>query len=262
MGDISISLFAGLRYNEETKELDKVTSAEGLRVRLANNAIILAQPIGGGQFAIIGDARSHTFTGLERDEDRVTWSANTQWDITPDAMLYASVGTGYKGGGYDSGYSGPGERIRLSNSPAGVPNGLSIAGTDHSGEGMYFHAYHDGKGELLNGGEDYTLHFPADYLPPVKAFWSLTAYTDDYNLVENDSGRYSVGDRSRGLKYNPDGSLTIHVQFTTPAEGASNWLPTPEGDLFRVNFRMYMPKPVMKEKDKLEAYLPPLVKQA
>jgi len=121
---------AGLRYNEETKELDKVTSAEGLGVRLANNAIILAQPIGGGQFAIIGDARSHSFTGLERDEDKVTWSANTQWDITPDAMLYASVGTGYKGGGYDSAYSGPGERIRLSNSPAGVPNGLSIADTD------------------------------------------------------------------------------------------------------------------------------------
>jgi len=121
---------AGLRYNEETKELDKVTSAEGLGVRLANNAIILAQPIGGGQFAIIGDARSHSFTGLERDEDKVTWSANTQWDITPDAMLYVSVGTGYKGGGYDSAYSGPGERIRLSNSPAGVPNGLSIADTD------------------------------------------------------------------------------------------------------------------------------------
>jgi len=141
----------------------------------------------------------------------------------------------------------------------GAIQGLIVHDSD---EGMYFHTYHDGKGELLNGGDDYKLHFTADYLPPVKAFWSLTAYTDDYNLVENDSGRYSVGDRSRGLKYNPDGSLTIHVQSTPPAEGASNWLPTPEGDLFRINFRMYMPEPVMKEKDKLEAYLPPLVKQA
>lgn len=123
---------AGLRYNEETKELDKITSGEGLGVRLANNAIILAQPIGGGQFAIIGDARSHSFTDLERDEDKVTWSTNAQWDITPDAMLYASVGTGYKGGGYDGAYTGPGETIRLSNSFAGVPNGLTMAGGDAS----------------------------------------------------------------------------------------------------------------------------------
>jgi iron complex outermembrane recepter protein len=123
---------AGLRYNQETKELDKVTKADGLGVRLANNAIILAQPIGGGQFAIIGDARSHSFTNLEREEDKVTWSTNAQWDITPDAMLYASVGTGYKGGGYDEAYSGAGETIRLSNSFAGVPNGLTIAGNDAS----------------------------------------------------------------------------------------------------------------------------------
>lgn len=74
--------------------------------------------------------------------------------------------------------------------------------------------------------------------------------------------RYSIGDRTEGLKYNSDGSLTLYIQSTPPVQGTSNWLPTPEGDLFRINFRMYMPKPVMKDKTKLEAYLPPLVKQA
>lgn len=140
----------------------------------------------------------------------------------------------------------------------GAIQGLIVHDSD---EGMYFHTYHDGKGELLNGGERYKVHFPASHLPPVKAFWSMTAYTNDYNLVENEMQRYSIGDRTEELKYNPDGSLTLYIQSTAPAEGTSNWLPAPEGDLFRINFRMYMPKPVMKDKDKLEAYLPPLVKQ-
>lgn len=141
----------------------------------------------------------------------------------------------------------------------GAIQGLIVHDAD---EGMYFHTYHDGKGELLDGGQRYTLDFPAGHLPPVQAFWSMTAYTDDYNLVENELQRYAIGDRTDGLKYNADGSLTIYVQSTRPEAGARNWLPTPETGLFRLNLRMYMPEPVMKDKEKLEAFLPPLIKQS
>ncbi len=128
-------------------------------------------------------------------------------------------------------------------------------------EGVYFHTYHDGKGDGLNGDNNYTLHFAADYLPPVDAFWSLTGYTDDYNLVENPMQRYSVGDRTGSLKYNKDGSLTLYIQSEPPAEGTDNWLPTPKGEMFRLNLRMYMPKTGALNEQSIEQYVPPVVKR-
>lgn len=127
-------------------------------------------------------------------------------------------------------------------------------------EGMYFHSYHDGQGLPLDGSHDYTLHFEAGYLPPVDAFWSLTIYTSDFNLIDNPIDRYSIGDRSKGLHYNDDGSLTLNIQSTPPKEGTANWLPAPEGETFRLNFRMYVPKPVMRDESQLEKYLPPIIK--
>ena len=118
----------GLRYNEETKDLDKITFGEGLGVR-AFGTILFTNPASG---AIIGDLRSHTFTGLERDEDKVTWSANAQWDATDDIMVYASISTGFKGGGFDEAYSGAGETIRLGNPVTGEPTGEVIPGVDPS----------------------------------------------------------------------------------------------------------------------------------
>ena len=60
-----------------------------------------------------------------------------------------------------------------------------------------------------------------DDLPPVDSFWSLAAYTDtDMNLIPNPPDRYSVGDRTAGLKQDPDGGLTIHLQPGSPGEDA------------------------------------------
>ncbi len=182
---------------------------------------------------------------LESTEDVIAWKVKYR-GYKSESMWNVDL----RGGSYEQDFLARAE---------GAIQGLIVHDSD---EGMYFHTYHDGNGELLNGSERYEVHFPANNLPPVKAFWSMTSYTDAYNLVENEIERYSIGDRTEGLKYNPDGSLTLYIQSTPPTQGISNWLPTPEGDLFRINFRMYMPKPVMKDKTKLEAYLPPLVKQA
>jgi hypothetical protein len=76
--------------------------------------------------------------------------------------------------------------------------------------------------------------------PPVDAFWSLTMYSN-YNLVPNPIDRYSLGDRSKGLKRDSDGGLTIYIQHESPGEEKeSNWLPAPEG-VFNLYMRMYQP---------------------
>jgi len=60
--------------------------------------------------------------------------------------------------------------------------------------------------------------------------------------VENPIGRYSIGDRTPGLRYADDGSLTITMQREQPAsaEARANWLPTPPGP-FRPILRLYEP---------------------
>ena len=55
--------------------------------------------------------------------------------------------------------------------------------------------------------------------------------------------RRRIGDRTPGLRYNPDGSLDIYMQHQSPgSDKESNWLPAPAGD-FRPILRMYQPRP-------------------
>jgi iron complex outermembrane receptor protein len=110
----TVRIGMGLRYNEETKDLDKATQAPGLGFRAgtsaaAANTVVLARP---RDNALAADLRSHSFTGLSREEDAVTWSGNVQWDATDEMMVYASVSTGFKGGGFDEAYSGAGSQVR------------------------------------------------------------------------------------------------------------------------------------------------------
>jgi hypothetical protein len=97
----------------------------------------------------------------------------------------------------------------------------------------------DGKG--LDGSNRYVLHFPAKGLPPVRAFWTLTAYTLDGALVEGDFRRRSIASRD-ALHRNRDGSLDVYVQAETPGRARqANWLPTPDG-AFEVVMRLYAPQ--------------------
>ena len=124
----TLRLTLGLRYNEETKDLDKVTFSDGLAIRAAG-FIFLANPLNG---ELIADTRQHNFSGLDRDEDQWTYSGNIQWDVNDDTMLYASVSTGFKGGGYDEAYSSEGYEIRLANPFTGELTGESVPGADPS----------------------------------------------------------------------------------------------------------------------------------
>ncbi len=119
----------GVRYSDETKDLDKVIVSDGLQLRTGDDSFLFANPINN---QLIADVRQHNFTGLSRDEDKWTFSAITQWDVSDDAMLYASISTGFKAGGFDEAYSGAGYEIRLADPITGELTGESVPGNEPS----------------------------------------------------------------------------------------------------------------------------------
>ena len=110
-------------------------------------------------------------------------------------------------------------------------------------DAMYPNTVLDHQGQALNGKHRYRLHFAANALPPVKAFWSITAYGADEFLIDNPLQRFAIGDRDR-LVFNADGSLDLWVQATPPSqkEAAANWLPVQMGAPFLLNARLYWPE--------------------
>jgi hypothetical protein len=121
---------------------------------------------------------------------------------------------------------------------------LTQIGSFPPDEAMYFVGRLGADGQPLDGRRAYTLTFPAGQAPPVdpRAFWSLTMYDGRTNLlVANPINRYIVRPTTPGLTQNADGSLTLHMSHTKPAQAPEgNWLPAPDGP-FIVTLRTYLP---------------------
>jgi len=112
-------------------------------------------------------------------------------------------------------------------------------------EAMYFQATTDVSGAVLDGSHRYVWRVPPGGIP-AKAFWSLTMYQAEadgrYFLVENPINRFSIGDRTKGLVKNADGSIDILIQRDRPTgDKAANWLPAAAGPM-RMSLRAYLPK--------------------
>jgi hypothetical protein len=88
-------------------------------------------------------------------------------------------------------------------------------------EALYMFTRTTGDGHHLTGERSYRLRVPAAV--PVDGFWSLSMYEESPEgrlyFVENPIGRYSVGNRTPGLKRNADGSIDILVQNAQPPAG-------------------------------------------
>ena len=121
---------------------------------------------------------------------------------------------------------------------------LGIYGNDAE-EAAYPFARNDVNGVPLDGSQhNYTLTFPAGALPPVNAFWSITMYDGETQLlIDNPINRYLINSTMLpDLKTNADGSLTLFIQHESPGKDReSNWLPAPAGPMFLV-MRLYWPK--------------------
>lgn len=99
----------------------------------------------------------------------------------------------------------------------------------------------DGDGRPLDGANRYVLHFDKDKLPPVEAFWSVTAYDAGGYFIPNPLKRFAIGDRD-GLVLNRDGSLDIYIQADSPgADKEANWLPVAKAP-FTLLMRLYSPR--------------------
>ena len=101
-------------------------------------------------------------------------------------------------------------------------------------EAFYASQQTEPDGTLLSGVHDWTIRLEPGQWPPVNQFWSITMYSlPDRFLVPNPIDRYSIGDRTPGLQYDPDGGLTLYLQADSPGpDKDSNWLPTPRGPFF------------------------------
>ncbi len=127
---------------------------------------------------------------------------------------------------------------------------------NHGYEAAYPMTYTDADGDQLDGRNRYTLTL--DQAPPVDAFWSITMYDlPNFYLVANPIGRYSIGDRTPGLRRDGDGSITIVIQHEPPAD-TTNWLPAPAAP-FRPLLRLYQPQPAILDGTYT---LPPILKAA
>lgn len=117
-------------------------------------------------------------------------------------------------------------------------------------EAIYFFANVDDNKKPLGNGNSYRLHLPTGKLP-ADAFWSIALYEfteGGQYMVENPINRYAISDRSKGMKFNSDGSLDIFVQPNEPDEAnKDNWLPSPLKNNFYLFARVYQPWPEVQD---------------
>lgn len=120
-----------------------------------------------------------------------------------------------------------------------VKNGYANAAEESAYAAQLF----DANGKFLSGEKNYELRMAPHEIPPAGAFWSIVAYDlRTAQFFENPIKRYSIGDRTQGLKTNADGSLSLYIQHKLPQEGVSNWLPVGSGEFYLV-MRIYEPQP-------------------
>ncbi len=113
----------------------------------------------------------------------------------------------------------------------------------------------DSEGRPLDGNGKYVLHFDKGKLPPVDAFWSVTAYDADAYFIPNVLKRQALGDRDK-LATNADGSLDLIIQADSPGAGKeSNWLPVAKAP-FTLLLRLYSPRTEVLD----GTWTPPLVR--
>ncbi len=118
-------------------------------------------------------------------------------------------------------------------------------------ETLYFDAYEDADGEVLNSACEYTLSGKA----MDARWWSVTAYGAERYLILNPVNRYSFA----GEELVTSGNSRFTIRLAA-SEKEGNWLPTGDEEKFSIMLRLYNPEAQVYQN--LETYeLPTLIKE-
>ena len=104
----------------------------------------------------------------------------------------------------------------------------------------------DKAGKPFDGGSTYRLNVPAD--PPVRLYWSATAYDRATHGLIREMPRSSRSSNTPGLARNADGSVDVYFGPKAPAGKETNWVPTSASGKFEVLFRLYGPEKPLFDK--------------
>jgi len=109
---------------------------------------------------------------------------------------------------------------------------------------VYMTTKRDSEGRMLRADKTYKLHVPKDV--PVGQFWALTLYSENtrrpYDNGGTDIRSVNLDSRTKGLKYNDDGSIDLYIGAKAPAGYESNYMKTVGDDGWFVYFRLYAPE--------------------
>jgi hypothetical protein len=129
----------------------------------------------------------------------------------------------------------------------GVTYTLGFTGIKRLGTAQfYLMASKDKDGNAFDGSNTYHLKVPAN--PPVKQYWSLTAYDRETHALIKNVDRASRASNATEVKKNPDGTVDLYVGPKAHAGQEANWIPTDPARKFEFIFRLYGPKPEFFEK--------------
>jgi hypothetical protein len=111
---------------------------------------------------------------------------------------------------------------------------------------FYLLNFKDKVGNQLDGGKTYRLRVPGD--PPVKQYWSVTAYDRQTHALIKNLDRASCASNDTAVQKGVDGSVEVYFGPKAPEGKESNWVPTDPKRSFEVLFRAYGPKKELFEK--------------
>lgn len=177
------------------------------------------------------------------------------YDRAKEDVRQASLRLGVERSGWTTNYRGPRFGTDDLLRAAVAKDQIFVAVPE---EAVYPIARVDADGSKLDGAHRYRIHFLPGQLPPVDAFWSITAYDDTGFMIPNPASRYSVGDRTQGLVVDKDGGVTVELSSTEPAAGsAANWLPVAPEAPFYLMMRLYRPRPEVLDR----SWVPPAIER-
>lgn len=107
------------------------------------------------------------------------------------------------------------------------------------GGSQYYFTPRDSTGAFLDGGRNYSLHYPPDI--PVKNFWSVVVYdAESRSMLRNGQPFPSVSSYT-DPEFNADGSIDFHFGPEAPAGKERNWIRTVPGKGWFPLLRFYGP---------------------